>query len=119
MGVAQGGPNDQIWSVCSSQTAQTGSAVDVGGVPTAAAGTCSGVTNRYIAYAGTSMAAPHVTGLAAVLYGEIGGAPSAEKRARVENCIKSTTDNIGPSSTYGGGRINVQNAVAALRAGSC
>jgi len=115
--VAQGGPNDQIWSVCSGQTTQTGQA-NVGGVPAGSA-SCSGVTNRYIAYAGTSMAAPHVTGLAAVLYGELGGVRSAANRARVEACIRTTTDNIGPATTYGGGRVNVKSAIDALRAGTC
>jgi hypothetical protein len=57
--------------------------------------------------------------MAAVLYSELGTARSTEARARVEACIKSTTDNIGPSSIFGGGRINVRKAVAALRAGSC
>jgi hypothetical protein len=29
------------------------------------------------------------------------------------------TDYIGDPSVYGGGRVNVQKAVAAVRAGSC
>ncbi|MGI8546925.1 MAG: S8 family peptidase [Gemmatimonadaceae bacterium] len=115
--VAQGGPNDQVWSVCSSQTAQTG-AVNSGGVPSGS-GSCLGVDNRYIEYAGTSMATPHVAGMAAVLYDALGGVRSATNRARVESCIENTTDDIGPSSVYGSGRINVKKALAALRAGTC
>lgn len=115
--VAQGGPNDQVWSVCSGETAQTG-AQNSGGVPSGSA-SCSGATNLYIEYAGTSMATPHVAGTAAVLYDALGGMRSATNRARIESCIEHTTDNIGPSSTYGGGRINVQKALAALRAGTC
>lgn len=115
--VGQGGPNDQVWSVCSSETAQVG-AVNVGGVPSGS-GSCSGVTDRYIEYAGTSMATPHVAGMAAVLYGALGGTRSAANRARIESCIEHTTDDIGPSSVYGNGRINVKTALAALRAGSC
>jgi hypothetical protein len=65
------------------------------------------------------MAAPHVTGMAAVLYGELGGVRSVTNRARVENCIKSTTDNIGDPAIYGGGRVNVKKAVDALHAGTC
>jgi len=115
--VAQGGPNDQVWSVCSGETAQTG-AVNSGGIPSGA-GSCLNVDNRYIRYAGTSMATPHVAGMAAVLYDALGGVRSAANRARVESCIELTTDDIGPSSVYGSGRINVKKGLAALRAGSC
>lgn len=115
--IAQGGPNDQVWSVCSGETPQTGS-VNSGGVPSGN-GSCAGATNRYIEYAGTSMATPHVAGMAAVLYDALGGTRSAANRARVESCIEHTTDDIGPSTTYGGGRINVKKALAALRSGSC
>ena len=115
--VAQGGSNDQIWSVCSSETTQAGSS-NSGGAPAGSA-SCLNNPSRYIAYAGTSMATPHVTGMAAVLYGELGGVRSATNRARVEACIKNTTDNIGPSATYGGGRVNVESALAAMRNGSC
>jgi lantibiotic leader peptide-processing serine protease len=117
-GVTQGGPNDNIWSLCSGQTNQTGQVNSPANVP-GASGSCLNQTNRYIQYAGTSMAAPHVAGLAAVLYSEIGGAPTVANRLRVENCIKTQTDDIGPSTTYGGGRINVQKAVDAMRAGAC
>jgi subtilisin family serine protease len=115
--LTQGSTLDQIYSLCSSKTTQTG-AQNVGGAP-GAAGSCAGVTGRYIGYSGTSMAAPHVAGMAAVLYAEIGGEPSPEKRARVMACIQSTTDDIGPATTFGGGRVNVQRAVDALRAGDC
>jgi subtilisin family serine protease len=118
-GVSQGGPNDQIWSLCSGQTGQFGNANTSGNVPSSATANCMGTTNRYIAYAGTSMAAPHVAGMAAVLYGELGGVRSVANRVRVENCIKTQTDNIGPAETYGLGRINVQKAITALRAGAC
>jgi subtilisin family serine protease len=117
-GVPQGGPNDNIWSLCSGQTGQFGSANTPGNVPSGAA-SCANQTNRYIQYAGTSMAAPHVAGMAAVLYGELGGVRSVANRLRVENCIKTQTDDIGPATTYGGGRINVQKAITALRAGTC
>ncbi len=115
--VAQGGPNDQVWSVCSGETAQIG-AVNSGGIPSGA-GSCLNVDNRYIRNAGTSMATPHVAGMAAVLYDALGGVRSAANRARVESCIEHTTDDIGPSSVYGSGRINLKKGLAALRAGSC
>ncbi len=116
-GVGQGGPYDQIFSICSSNTSQSGPA-NSGGVPSGS-GSCLGNVTRYIAYAGTSMAAPHVSGLAAILYGELGGARSAANRARVESCIRTTTDYIGASTTYGGGRINVTRAIDGLRNNSC
>ena len=115
--VSQGGPNDQIWSVCSGQTTQLGAA-NSAGQPVGSA-SCANNTSRYIAYAGTSMATPHVTGMAAILYEALGGVRSATNRAHVEACIRNTTDNIGPSDTYGGGRVNLQSALAALRAGTC
>jgi hypothetical protein len=61
------------------------------------------------------MAAPHVAGMAALLYSELDGVRSAENRAKVESCIRSTTDNIGPASTFGGGRVNVPRAIACIR----
>jgi subtilisin family serine protease len=117
-GVGQGkGALDQIWGVCSSTSTQTGNG-NVGGVPSGT-GSCLGNGTRYIAYAGTSQATPHVAGLAAILYEALGGARTAANVVRIEGCIKTTTDDIGPSSTYGGGRINVTKALNALNAGSC
>jgi hypothetical protein len=116
-GVAQGNAYDQIWGVCSSDSPQSG--VQNGGNVPVNGGSCTGNKTRYIAYAGTSQAAPHVTGLAAELYGELGGVRSPANRARVESCIRSTTDVIGPNTTYGGGRINVMSAIDRLKAGTC
>ena len=117
-GILQGrGAYDQIWGVCSSNSSQTGNG-NVGGVPSGS-GPCLGDGTRYIAYAGTSQASPHVAGLAAILYEALGGTRSAAKVARIESCIKTTTDNIGSSGTYGGGRINIKRALDALNAGSC
>jgi subtilisin family serine protease len=115
--VTQGLTRDNVYGVCASTTAQTG-AIDAAGAPGTSA-TCAGQTNRYIAYAGTSMAAPHVAGLAALLYGELGGVRSVANRERVMQCIRATTDAVGPSSTFGAGRVNARRAVEALRAGEC
>ncbi|GJG86677.1 hypothetical protein tb265_18580 [Gemmatimonadetes bacterium T265] len=116
-GVPQGSALDFVWSLCAGTTAQAG-AINVGGVPGAPA-TCAGQRDRYIGYSGTSMAAPHVAGIAALLYAAVGGTRSATNVARIVQCIKSTTDVIGPASVFGGGRVNEQKALAAVRAGAC
>ncbi len=45
--------------------------------------------------------------------------PAALLASGVVACITSTTDVIGPATTFGGGRVHVQRAVDALRAGDC
>lgn len=116
-GAFQGSTLDNVYSLCSGSTSQTG-AINVGGAP-GSVGSCLGQANRYIAYAGTSMAAPHVAGMAAVLYAELGGTRSDANRLRIQSCIKRTADAIGPADVFGAGRINVEKAVAAIRAGTC
>jgi lantibiotic leader peptide-processing serine protease len=59
--------------------------------------------------AGTSMAAPHVSGLAAMVVEDVGRNP-----AQVRNAIKNGADDLGQPGTdpfYGKGRINVYNTV--------
>ena len=116
-GVLQGSAHDQIWSVCSGQSGRAG-AINSGGVPANVA-VCTGTNNRYASLAGTSMAAPHVSGLVALLYSEINGTRTDANRARIVQCIRSTTDDIGDASIYGGGRVNVRKAIEAIRAGDC
>ena len=61
------------------------------------------------AKAGTSMAAPHVSGLAALLVEDYGRSPS-----RIKNRMQQTADDLGQSGTdpfYGKGRINGARAL--------
>ena len=78
-----------------------------------AAGT---VTNRYAWLAGTSMAAPQVAGLAALLYAN-GMTDDDAVLAR----LKATADDLGPAgfdNEFGHGRINAYHAVTGWRLAS-
>lgn len=67
--------------------------------------------NFWIFAAGTSMASPHVAGLAAVVRGRWPSiARSPALRSRIEACIFKTVDNIGSTSIYGRGRVNAYRA---------
>ncbi|NIS32991.1 MAG: S8 family serine peptidase, partial [Actinobacteria bacterium] len=77
--------------------------------------TWSGSDADYLQTIGTSMAAPHVTGLAAVLY-SLGVTSATDIRA----CLRTTADDLGPGGwdeEFGWGRINMHQAV--LQAASC
>jgi subtilisin family serine protease len=59
--------------------------------------------------AGTSMAAPHVAGLASLIIEDVGRAPG-----RVKTILQKSADDLGKKGTdpyYGKGRINVFNAL--------
>ncbi len=116
-GAAQGSTLDNVYSICSANSSRTGF-LNVGGAPGSGAA-CTGQSNRYVALAGTSMAAPHVAGLAALLYAQLGGVRTPENRARIEACIRNTADEIGPSDIFGNGRVNAKRAVDALASGAC
>ena len=62
--------------------------------------------------AGTSMAAPHVSGVAALIIGKHGG---EWRRPRSSAILRSSSDDLGKpgnDSQYGGGRVNAAKAVA-------
>jgi thermitase len=66
---------------------------------------------------GTSMAAPHVAGVAALVYDRLGGERSKEAGQTVVETIISTTDDLGPPGydpAFGHGRVNALNAVQAI-----
>jgi subtilisin family serine protease len=71
----------------------------------------TGASNFYGWMAGTSMAAPHVSGVAALIIGKHGGelAPS-----EVERILRASSDDLGKpgkDDAYGYGRVNAAKAV--------
>ncbi|MCL7958452.1 MAG: S8 family serine peptidase [marine benthic group bacterium] len=81
----------------------------------AIASSCYGSDSDYCLKGGTSMAAPQVTGLAAMLFAL--GATSPEQ---VRALIRSTADDLGApgfDDRFGDGRINAAAAVAELTGG--
>jgi len=69
-----------------------------------------GASNRWFFVIGTSMATPHVSGLAALIVGKFGHMPPAQLRALIQNTADSI-GNPGASADFGKGRINALSAL--------
>lgn len=92
-----------VWSFCS-KTVIGWTSANVPQLTSCAAG------NRLSGYIGTSQAAPHAAGLAALVISVSGASKSMEVKRR----ITETADDLGPrgrDAYYGFGLINVANAV--------
>lgn len=69
-----------------------------------------GTSNRYFWAGGTSMAAPHASGVAAIIIGRNGG---SMKPAAVEAALRASADDLGKpgnDDAYGAGRVNAGRA---------
>jgi subtilisin family serine protease len=97
-----------VWAACPTRRVVRTSAAGV------TPATYAGRTDSYCVSfptgkSGTSMAAPHVTALAALMVEKYGKSPE-----RVSNAIRKSSDDLGQRGTdpiYGAGRINVANAL--------
>ena len=91
----------------------TGSYVDIAAPGVSIRSTLPGA--RYVSWSGTSMATPHVAGVAALLRARVSSATEIE-----DVLLRSTTDlgPVGRDDAYGAGLVNPVAALAAVGGGS-
>jgi subtilisin family serine protease len=93
-----------VWGACAGTDRQFDSSGNI--VP----GQCSSTGFNFAIGIGTSYAAPHVSGLAALLVSKLGHGSAAQVKAAIEN----SADDLGKPGVdplYGHGRINVARAL--------
>ena len=99
-----------VWAACS-QTVLADS-LDKEGHPVKKIKPCAALPIFIVGARGTSMAAPHVAGTAALLVSILGRNPSQIK-ARIQQSADNVAGN-GTTPFYGKGRLNVARAVGAI-----
>ncbi|WP_216831833.1 S8 family peptidase [Alkalihalobacterium elongatum] len=87
----------------------TGPAVELSAPGVSVLSTVPG--NRYASYNGTSMASPHVAGVAALIWGEHTNLTNSELR----QLLQHTSINLGRSNQYGYGLVQANDAINYLR----
>jgi subtilisin family serine protease len=66
----------------------------------------------WVSNAGTSMASPHVAGVAALIRSRWpSSVRSTALRTKIESCLFKSVDNIGSTSVFGRGRVNAYKAI--------
>lgn len=78
---------------------------------------CGGKVIAYRALDGTSMASPHVAGIAALLYDRLDGVRTMHNAERVRSAITSTATDVGDDGhdpIYGWGLVNAERAVLSI-----
>ncbi len=68
--------------------------------------------DNYVIMAGTSMAAPHVTGIAALVWQSNASLTGAQMRARLKNTADAPVGVATPNNTWGHGKVNALRAVS-------
>jgi PKD repeat protein len=95
---------------------------DGGSLKTGALGTAASVNNvggtgnGYAYYDGTSMATPHVSGVAALVWSYV----PTKTNAQIRTALQTTAEDLGPAgrdNAYGYGLVRAQNALAYLGGG--
>lgn len=79
-----------------------------------AIGTSNVAGSFYTSWSGTSFSAPVVSGVAGLVW----SADTSLTNAEVEQILKDTAENIGPSNYFGEGRVNADFAVDLASSGS-